>query len=225
MAVGIYLNFEKLSLQIIKDNISKMTDDNTLSGDINPSPVDDEKFLNNLYYGSVAATFIVNLYETTLNTIVSKKLECIEPDILKTSHNVKLQLICTMFGADFSNLKSDNSFSIVKSIVQLRNDITHYKYNEVCMGHYISTESKIPMGTSKLAMADMFTKTYMEKCFDGVVDFLNILCKKCGLVIYKDCRIIDCDGRDALCEYVVCKDVYDECMKYRLEEADVEDVK
>lgn len=114
MAVGIFLNFEKLSLQIIKDNISKMTDDNTLPYDFKPSPIDDEKFLNNLYYGSIVSMFIVNLYETTLNTIVSKRLGCIEPDILKTSHNVKLQLICTMFGVDLASIKNDNSFSLVK---------------------------------------------------------------------------------------------------------------
>lgn len=218
MACGIFLNFEKLSLQIIRDNISKMTDNNTFPSDCEPPEIDDEKFLNNLHYGSIASMFIVNLYETTLNTIVSKRLECIEPEILKTSHNVKLQLICTMFGADFSSIKSDNSFSLVKSIVQLRNDITHYKYNEVCMGHYISTESKIPMGTSKLAMADMFTKSYMEKCFNGVMDFLNLLCEKCGLVIYENCGVIDCDGRDLLCEFVVSKEIYDECIRDRQEE-------
>ncbi len=218
MAFSILLNLEKLSLQIIEDNISKMSDDNKLLCDYEPQEINEPEFLKNLYYGSIASMFIVNLYETTLNTIVSKRLECVEPDILKTSHNVKLQLICTIFGADFASIKGDNSFSIVKSIIQLRNDITHYKYNEVCMGHYISTEAKIPMGTSKLAMADMFTKSYMEKCFKGVMDFLNLLCKKCGLVIYEDCLVIDCDGRDDLCEFVINKELYDKGMKYRLEE-------
>lgn len=215
MACGIFLNFEKLSLQIIKDNISKMTDDNMLPCEYEPPEIDEEKFIKNLHYGSIASMFIVNLYETTLNTIVSKRLECIEPDILKTSHNVKLQLICTMFGADFASIKSDNSFSLVRSIIQLRNDITHYKYNEVCMGHYISTESKIPMGTSKLAMAEMFTKSYIEKCFNGVMDFLNLLCEKCRLVIYENCNVIDCDAYDGLCEFVENKDFYDECIRNR----------
>ena len=213
MAFGIFLNFEKLSLEIIKENISKMTDDNSVHCDYEPQEINEENFLNNLHYGSIAAMFIVNLYETTLNTIVSKRLECVEPDILKTSHNVKLQLICTMFGADYQTIKSDNSFSIVKSIIQLRNDFTHYKYNEVCMGHYISTECKIPMGTSKLAMADMFTKSYMEKCFKGVVNFLNLICENCGLVIYENCEIIDCDGRDSLCEFVINKELYESCIR------------
>ena len=214
MAFDIYLNFEKLSLQIIKDSIANMTDDNALPYNDEPFGVDDEKFLNNLRYGSIASMFIVNLYETTLNTIVSKRLECEEPDILKTSHNVKLQLICTMFGADFASLKSDNSFSQVKSIIQLRNDITHYKHNKVCMGHYITTDATIPMGTTKLAMAKMFTKSYMEKSLKGVMDFLNLLCEKCNLAICDSCEVIDCDGRDALCEFVVNKGVYEQHQQF-----------
>lgn len=218
MSAGIFLNFEKLSLQIVKDNISKMIDNNDISCDSELPIIDDEKFLNNLYYGSIASLFIVNLYETTLNTIVNKRLGCSEPDILKTSHNVKLQLICTMFEADFPSIKSDNSFSFVSNIIKLRNDITHYKCNEVCMGHFISTESKIPMGTTKLAMAEMFTKSYMEKCFNGVMDFLNLLCEKCGLVINDNCNIIDCDAHDGLCEFVENKDFYDECIRNRIAE-------
>lgn len=218
MSSGLFLNFEKLSLQIVKDNISKMTDDNDISCDSELPIIDDEKFLNNLYYGSIASVFIVNLYETTLNTIVSKRLECVEPDILKASHSKKLQLICTMFKADYARIKGDNSYATVKSIIQLRNDITHYKYNEVCMGHFISTESKIPMGTTKLSMAEMFTKSYIEKCFNGVMDFLNLLCEKCGLVINDNCNIIDCDAYDGLCEFVENKDFYDECIRNRIAE-------
>ena len=83
------------------------------------------------------------------------------------------------------------------------------------MGHFISTESTIPKGKSKLAMAEMFTKSYMEKCFNGVMDFLNLLCKECDLVIYDDCQVIDFDGRDALCEFVLNKATYDECIRNR----------
>ncbi len=100
MAVGIFLNFEKISTQIIEDEIAKMTDDNISTEFKDLEAVDDDKFINNLYHGVIVATFIINLYETALNTIVCKRLGCSEEEILKTSHNVKLQLICTMYNVE-----------------------------------------------------------------------------------------------------------------------------
>ena len=200
-----FLNFEKLSVQIIENEIAQMTDDN---GDLEDM-INEEKFLPNLHHGSIAATFIVNLYETTLNTILSSKLHCDEMEILKTSHNVKLQLICTMYQIDLGEIKRNNSYSIVQSIIKLRNDITHFKNNDIGMGSYISTDAKIPMGTSKQSLSEMFTKTFISKCYNGVLTLLNLLCEKCGLVIYKDCLVLDCDGRDSLCEFVIEKEIFE----------------
>ncbi len=215
MAFGIFLNFEKLSTKIVEDAISYMNDDNVLRYDDGScDEINEEDFLKNLYHGSIAATFIVNLYETALNTIITRRLGCTELDILKTSHNVKLQLICTMFHVDFSEIKRDNYYSLTKSIIKLRNDITHFKNNEIAEGHYITSDAKIPMGTTKESLATMFTKTYMEKCYEGVVKFLDMLCEKCGLVLNKECEIIDCDGRDMLCEYIVSKDVFEDSSFY-----------
>lgn len=210
MALGIFLNFEKLSLEIIENEIAQMTNDNLLVYNDAIGEVDEEKFLHNLYHGCIAATFIVNLYETTLNTIIGRRLGCTENEIFKTSHDVKLQLICTMFHIELSEIKGVNSYSYLRSIVRLRNDITHFKSNAVTEGHYITTENKIPMGTSKDTLASQFTKNYMNKHYKGVVDLLELICRKCGLVLYKDCLIIDCDGRDSACEFVLTQEVYNE---------------
>lgn len=219
MAVDVFLNFEKISLQIIEDEISKMTDNNISCNNISCDEgmsfmVDDESFLNNLYHGAIAATFIVNLYETALNTIVCKRLGCSEEEILKTSHNVKLQLVCTMYGVDLKDIKSSNSYSMFQKINKLRNDITHYKVNEICMGHFISSKDKIPKGTSKDALAEMFTKSYMGRCYKGVLDLLNLICEKCDLILNMRCKAIDCSGRDTLREFIVTKETYEEIECY-----------
>ena len=54
------------------------------------------------------------------------------------------------------------------------------------------------------------SKDYMEKHYKGVLDLLELICQKCSLVLYKDCLVIDCDGRDSACEFVLTKEAYEE---------------
>lgn len=208
MAVGIFLNFEKLSMQIIEDEIAKMTDDN-LWYDDDISAIDEEEFPSNLYHGSIVATFIVNLYETALNTIVGKRLGCTEPEILKTSHGVKLQLICTMYSVDLTTIKGNHNYGVLQSLIKLRNDITHFKNNEIVEGTFIPGDIKLPSGTSKEELSVAFTKTHMNKAYKATLNLLELICSKCGLVLYKDCQVIDCDGQDELCEFIVSQETFD----------------
>ena len=210
MAFGIFLNFEKLSQKIIENEIAQMTNDNIGIVFDEVSKIDDDKFEHNLYHGSIVATFIVNLYETTLNTILGRRLGCTETEIFKTSHEVKLQLICTMYHVDISSIKGDNLYSYLRSILRLRNDITHFKSNAVAVGHFISADAKVSMGTSKDTLSVQFTKDYMEQHYIGVIKLLELICQKCGLVLFKDCLVIDCDGRDSACEFVLTQKDYDE---------------
>ena len=209
MAFSIFLNFEKLALEIVENEIAQMTNDTLYEGG-ELDEVDDDKFARNLRHGSIAVVFIANLYETTLNTILGRQLNCTEKEIFKTSHEVKLQLICTMFQVDISEIKSDNSYSYLRSVERLRNDITHYKSNMITEGHYITPENTIPMGTSKVPLATQFTKDYMEKHYTEVVKLLELICRKCGLVLYRECAVIDCDGRDSACEFVLTQEAYDD---------------
>jgi hypothetical protein len=55
MSFGIFLNFEKLSLEIIENEIAKMSNDNIFDDD-GIDAIEDEKFIQNLYHGSIAAT-------------------------------------------------------------------------------------------------------------------------------------------------------------------------
>lgn len=210
MSCTIFLNFEKISLSIIENEIQQMTNNNVLHGEAEEyDEVNETVFEHNLYHGSIAATFIVNLFETTLNTILCRRLECIDEEIFKTSHNVKLQLICTMYKVDISEIKGNNFFQQWQSMVRLRNDITHFKSNMVADGHYITADAKVPMGKSKEPLAIQFTKDYMKKHYEGTYKLLELICEKCGLVLYKDCQVIDCDGIDDACEFVLTRASYE----------------
>lgn len=201
MACGIFLNFEKLAISVIENEITQMTNNNVFLYEEKIEAVSTDTFSHNLYHGCIAAVFIVNFYETTLNTIL-RKLNCKETDIFKTSHEVKLQLICAMRGIDISEIKGNNNYGFMRSTVKLRNDIMHYKNNMLAFGFAIPAETTVPMGTTKLALAKLFTKEYMEQQYNGVYKLLELICEKCGLVLCKDCNIITNDGIDPEYEFV-----------------------
>lgn len=212
MAFGLFLNFEKLSLEIIENEIKQMTDDNALyyNDEEAVHEINEAKLLPNLYHGSIAATFVVNLYETTLNTILGRRLGCAEQKILEAHHALKLQIICILYGVDLISVKGHTSYAILQDIIKVRNDITHFKSNEIFEGSYIPISATLPKGTSKLPIAEIFTKTFMEKSYKAVLDFIDMLCQKCGLMICKECEVLDCDGRDEKCEFIIKPTSYDE---------------
>ena len=78
------------------------------------------------------------------------------------------------------------------------------------MGHFITADAKMPMGASKDALSKQFTKEYMERHYNSILELLELICKKCGLVLFSDCLVIDCDGRDSACEFVLTQQAYDE---------------
>ena len=119
MAYGLFLNFEKVSMNIIENEITLMSDDNLTQVFEDVYAIDESKFENNLYHGSIAATFIVNLYETTLNTILSRRLNCADINILKQSHVKKLNRICTCFNVCVETIKNDNLYHSVEEIIKL----------------------------------------------------------------------------------------------------------
>lgn len=73
MAFGIFLNFEKVSIQIIEEHISKMTNNNIFYDEqTNYAMLNEDYFINNLVNGSTAIIFIQNLFETAINTILKR---------------------------------------------------------------------------------------------------------------------------------------------------------
>lgn len=206
MAFGIFLNFEKVSIEIIEEQISKMTNDIVLHYDDCDDEINESVFIENIKYGSTALVFIQNLFETSLNTILRRRAEISEIDILKSSINVKLQIISLIYGFDLSTIKSNNSYAIYREVEKIRNDITHFKSNILCESTVIPADVKIDLGTSKKTLATIFTQDYIKECYQEVLKLIKLICSKCGLYINKDVQIIDCDGRDGICEFIVDSD-------------------
>ena len=211
MAFGIFLNFEKVSVEIIEEQIAKMTNNNVIHyGDPTLDELDEENFIKNLKNGSVAIVFIQNLFETSLNTILRRRAEISETDILKSSISVKLQIISLIYGFELSTIKSDHSYEIYREIEKIRNDITHFKSNILCEATLFPADVKIDLGTSKKPLATIFTQDYISEGYKQVKKLIELICSKCGLYINEDAQIIDCDGRDALCEFIVDKYLFDQ---------------
>lgn len=207
-----FFNFEKVSSNIIESEIQYMDDCNTLrENGMEEEQMNLDHFLKNLYHGSIATVFIVNLFETSLNTILTRRLAIEENEILKASHTLKLQLICKIYNVDFAKLKSDHSYEILQLIIKLRNDITHFKTNDIGDGHYLVKGLSIPLGTTKkYYLEDLFSKSFIEECYHGTIKFLSLLCDECGLLLNKNCEIIDSDGTSSLCEFIIDKSQMDD---------------
>lgn len=210
MSFTYYLNFEKLSQKIIEDEIQKMGDNNIkfLDSSFTDKELDESAFIENLHHGAIAITFIVNLYETALNTIISKKLKWTSEDILRSSHSLKLQIICYEYNVDFSKIKADHSYEIVNEAIRVRNDITHYKMNVLCVGTWVWHDAKIPFGKSKKTLAEIFTKTNVKRYYEGTLKFLRLICQYCDMTLNEKCLIIDCDGANFNYEFICTNDEY-----------------
>jgi len=206
MSFGMFLNFEKVSIEIIEEHISKMTDDNTIYYDVQERYIlEEETFIENLKNGSTAIVFIQNLFETSLNTILRRRAEISEIDILKSSIGIKLQVISLIYNFDLSEIKSNNLYSMYREVEKIRNDITHFKSNILCHFSAIPADVKIDLGTSKKTLATIFTQTYIKNCYFQILSLIELICSKCNLFINKDVLILDCDGRDVSCEFIVDK--------------------
>lgn len=211
MSFSMFFNFEKVSSNIIESAIKNMDDCNTLrEAGMEEEQMNMDHFTNNLYYGSIAAVFIANLYETSLNTILTRRLGITDKKILEGYNSKKLQRICNKYNVEYKEIQKEPSYKTMKSIINLRNDITHFKVNDIGDGHYWVKERSIRLGKTKGCLETLFSKRFMENGYQETINFLSLLCDKCGLLLNKDCEIIDSDGKGSLCEFIVDKSLVDE---------------
>lgn len=207
MAFGIFLNFEKVAINIIEEQLKKMTNDNIYHYDDEcEDDINEEEFVKNLQYGSTTIAFIQNLFETSINTILRRRAEISEIDLLKSSIGVKLQIISLIYEFDLDEIKAQHAYQVYREVEKIRNDITHFKSNILCEATVIPASVTIDLGTSKKPIATVFTKDYMSESYMQVKNLINLICSKCGLYVNEDVEIIDCDGRDNICEFIVASD-------------------
>jgi len=204
MGYGLYLNFEKVSMEVIENNIKEMTENNLFTYDEDvPDETYEKTFIKNLYHGSIAIIFIVNLFETAINTILTKRIGYTEEEKLKMNTFSKIELICLSRKKDFAIINGNNKTQIMKKAIKLRNDITHYKTNILGGGTFITSTAAIPFGKTKEPMAEEFTKQKMQEYYENTIKLLELICQTCGYRLNNNCRIIDCDGRDDEYEYIL----------------------
>lgn len=199
MSFKFFLNFEKLSINIIRDSLNQMTNTNVNS----IGEIDNVILEKNMYYGTIASVFCVNLYESALNSILSNELNCTEEEIIKASFNTKLYLICKCYGLDYVYFKSLNEFRFVNELIKLRNDLVHFKNNELGYAGWLHIDMKLSMGKTKVPISEIFTMPYIKKYYDATLKFIELLCDKCGLKMSTDCEVFDCDGGSETFKFIM----------------------
>ena len=122
---------------------------------------------------------------------------------MKYSTFKKIEYICKQFNVDFSTIDNTNEANTMRKAMDLRNDITHYKNNVLGEGTFVTADAKIPMGLTQEPMAAEFTKSKMQEYYDNTIDLIKLICSQFGYRMNKDCRIIDCDGRDDAYEFIL----------------------
>ena len=194
MAFGYFMSMEKLTLEIIEDHISSMTDDN-YEDDIF---IDKDKLINNIKNGFVIITQLNCFIESFLNTIINSCMNYSGESLLKCNIEEKMDIIFMYYNKDWNTIKSQNPWSIYKKTTKVRNEMIHFKKT------YIGDGTGIPnFKIGRQNVANFFTKQNMELLRTGHINLAKIIANKTGLSIYEDGEIFECDGRDGLVNYVI----------------------
>ena len=201
MAFGFFMNMEIMSLEIAREHIVVMTNDN-MEDDVF---LDDAKIINNIKNGFVVITQLSAFLESFLNTILNKCI-CYDGDILlKCSIEEKMDIIFMHYKVDWSNIKSQYPWEVYKKTTRVRNEMVHFKET------YIGDGSGIPGFTiGKTPVNDFFTKDNMEKILNQYIVLGKLIASALGLKIADDIRIFMCDGEDEIVNYVYDSSKYEE---------------
>lgn len=200
MAWDYYLNLEVISLEIVEENINKMTNNNfysDLHGFINQ-----EEFLNNLKYGYVSISMLESYIESALNTLIRDVIKCTSNKKLKLNIHDKIIYIYTYFRISTTNLfnsKEYNTFYLLKGI---RNDLIHYKFNSLGMGSAIPVGANTVNAVGKYELYNYFTKTNMTYVRKSIEDFLNIIASDLNLKVNTSSLAIVADGKEPYTPYI-----------------------
>ena len=194
MSFASYMNMEKLSLDIAEKHIRQMTNKN----------YDEEGFLtdisgltNNIENGFVAITQLVCFFESFLNTILNTCMDYQGETLLKCSKKKKLEIIFMHYQKDLKIVRGQNPWEIYRTTTKVRNAMIHYK--KTFLGEGIAIPD---FKFGKQEVGKFFTKDNMESVWKGYIELAALIADTLGLSIYHEIGIFECDGRDALVNYV-----------------------
>lgn len=193
MAFEYYMNMEKISLDIAKEHIENMTDDN-MEDDIF---LDEEKLKNNIKNGFVVITQLITFLESFLNTILNTCVEYKGKELLKSSIDEKLEIIFLYYKKDLSIVKSQHYWECFRRILKVRNEMIHYKISSIGMGTGIPD-----FLFAGIEAKSFFTRQYMQEATDKIIVLGDLIANELNLRIFHDINIFECDGRDGLVNYI-----------------------
>lgn len=200
MSFGNFMNMEKLTLEIIDEHISYMTDDNYEFETF----LSIDKLTNNMKNGFVIITQLSCFIESFLNTIINSCMDYNGESLLKCNIEEKMDLVFLYYKKKWSNIKGQNPWAIYKKTTKVRNEMIHFKRT------YIGDETGIPdfeIGGQKVS--EFFTQSNIKLLTEKHIELAKLIADALELSIYEEGNIFECDGRDGLVNYVYDKNMID----------------
>lgn len=115
MSFGNFMNMEKLTLEIIDEHISYMTDNNYEFETF----LSIDKLTNNMKNGFVIITQLSCFIESFLNTIINSCMDYNGESLLKCNIEEKMDLVFLYYKKKWSNIKGQNPWAIYKKLQEL----------------------------------------------------------------------------------------------------------
>ena len=200
MSFGNFMNMEKLTLEIINEHISFMTDDNYEFETF----LSIDKLTNNMKNGFVIITQLNCFIESFLNTIINSCMDYNGESLLKCNIEEKMDLVFLYYKKKWSSIKGQNPWAIYKKTTKVRNEMIHFKRT------YIGDGTGIPdfeIGGQKVS--GFFTQSNMKLLIGKHIELAELIADTLELSIYEEGNIFECDGRDGLVNYVYDKNMID----------------
>ncbi|MBD5538211.1 MAG: hypothetical protein HDQ99_21720 [Lachnospiraceae bacterium] len=193
MSFGFFMNMEILSLQIAREHITLMTNNN-LKDDIY---LENTQIVNNLKNGFVVITQLSAFFESFLNTILSSCMDYDGSILLKCSIEEKLDIIFMCYQKDWNYVKSQHAWEVYRKTTRVRNEMIHFKKT------YIGDASEIPdFRIGNVYVSEFFTKDTMKQILIQYIALGDLIAAALKLKIADDIRIFMCDGEEEIVNYV-----------------------
>lgn len=198
MSFDNYLNMERISIDLITENLNLMTNDSFPIIDFDDfealDKIDYSKFKNNLKRGFLISTIICSLFEVTINNILMRSVKY-NHRILESSLENKLFILSVNFNFDYDNLKEHHLFANYKYLNKIRNELIHFKYNNIGNSMFI-TSITFPFLRKNDTLEKIFIKSVMQKYFEDAIDLIKLIAIKCNFNINLDCGLFGCESDD-----------------------------
>lgn len=186
MAFTYFLNIEPLSLQIAKENIEIMTNNNVDKYDDPFCNRDD--FGNNIKHGFVAITMLTSFVESVLNDIIREFISSSSKKHLNLPFYNKIRFISDNFNVDQNKLEDEKCYLAYDEMRKLRNALIHYK------GVVAYAGGIPPFEIVGVDLSDYFIKSNMMDVYNNVISFVRLYIEKCDLLINDEIDLFSCDG-------------------------------